>query len=252
MTQVSPLPPGSSRRQFLARAIAASAGLVWAEGVIAAPPAWAEATTGPFQVPPLPYAYEALEPVIDRETMHFHHDKHHAAYVNTLNKAIAQSPELQRLSIEEILKSLNSLPAAIRTTVRNHGGGHHNHSLFWESMSPQGGGEPGGELAAAIARQFGSFAQFQTEFEQAGLGQFGSGWVWLVAKKGKLAITQTANQDSPLLTGQIPLLGNDVWEHAYYLTYRNRRNEYLKQWWRVVNWPVVEARYAAAVKSASS
>jgi Fe-Mn family superoxide dismutase len=198
-----------------------------------------------FEVPPLPYDYNALEPHIDDETMHLHHDKHHQAYVDKANAAL-DGTEWADKSIEEIIANLGSLPGDKQGPVRNNGGGHYNHSLFWESMSPNGGGEPSGELGDAIAAKFGSFDAFKEQFEAAGVGQFGSGWAWLVLDGGELAITSTANQDNPLTDGKTPLLGNDVWEHAYYVTYRNRRPDYLKAWWNVVDWNKVAERYAAA------
>ncbi|MFY9488211.1 MAG: superoxide dismutase [Solirubrobacterales bacterium] len=198
-----------------------------------------------FEVPALPYAHDALAPTIDEETMHLHHDKHHQAYVDKANAAL-EGTEWADKPIEEVVKNLSSLPADKQGPVRNNGGGHLNHSLFWESMSPDGGGEPDGELGEAIAAKFGSFDEFKTQFEAAGVNQFGSGWAWLVLDGGELAITSTANQDNPITDGKSPLLGNDVWEHAYYLTYKNVRPEYLKAWWKVVNWSVVAERYAAA------
>ena len=198
-----------------------------------------------YEVPALPYAYDALEPHVDKATMEFHHDKHHQAYVDKANAAL-EGTELEGKPVEAALKAFSTLPADKQGPFRNNGGGHANHSLFWESMSPDGGGEPTGELAEAIAGRFGSFAEFKEQFEAAGVGQFGSGWAWLVADGGELAITSTPNQDSPLLEGQTPLLGNDVWEHAYYLKYQNKRPDYLKAWWNVVNWSKVEERYAAA------
>jgi len=198
-----------------------------------------------FEVPALPYAYDALEPHIDEATMQIHHDKHHQAYVDKLNAAV-EGTEAANSSIEELIAGLSTLPSEIQGPVRNNGGGHLNHSLFWESMSPDGGGAPDGDLAAAIDDAFGSFDVFKETFEAAGVGQFGSGWAWLVADNGKLAVVSTANQDSPLTDGKTPLLGNDVWEHAYYLNYQNRRPDYLKAWWNTVDWSVVAARYAAA------
>ncbi|MCA1904032.1 MAG: superoxide dismutase [Cyanobacteria bacterium KgW148] len=199
-----------------------------------------------YEVPPLPYAYDALEPYIDAQTMHFHHDRHHAAYVNNLNKALANYPELQRKCLVELIQNLDQVPAAIRTSIRNNGGGHLNHTLFWQIMSPQGGGAPTGAIAKAIDAKFGSFAQFQNAFEQAGVTLFGSGWVWLVKDQNDLAIMTTPNQDSPLMAGKFPILGNDVWEHAYYLNYQNRRLDYLKAWWNVVNWEGVSLRWENA------
>jgi Fe-Mn family superoxide dismutase len=199
----------------------------------------------PFEVPPLPYDYNALEPTIDEETMRLHHDKHHQAYVDNANKALAGT-DLDGKPVEEVLKNLSSLPADKQGPVRNNAGGHANHTLFWENMGPNGGGEPSGELADAISSAFGSFDAFKEQFEANGAGQFGSGWTWLVLDGGELKLTKTPNQDSPILDGQTPLLGNDVWEHAYYLKYNNRRPEYLKAWWAVVNWDKVAERYAAA------
>ena len=198
-----------------------------------------------FEVPALPYAYDALEPHIDQATMEIHHDKHHQAYVDKLNAAV-EGTDAANSSIEDLIAGLSGLPAEIQGPVRNNGGGHLNHSLFWESMSADGGGAPDGDLAAAIDDAFGSFDDFKAAFEAAGVGQFGSGWAWLVSDGGKLAVVSTANQDSPLTDGKTPLLGNDVWEHAYYLNYQNRRPDYLKAWWNTVNWSVVAARFAAA------
>jgi Fe-Mn family superoxide dismutase len=198
-----------------------------------------------FEVPALPYAYDALEPQIDQTTMEIHHDKHHQAYVDKLNAAV-EGTEAANSSIEELIAGLASLPADLQGPDRNNGGGHLNHTLFWESMSPNGGGAPDGDLAAAIDDAFGSFDAFKEAFEAAGVGQFGSGWAWLVADGDGVAVVSTANQDSPLTDGKTPLLGNDVWEHAYYLNYQNRRPDYLKAWWNTVDWSVVAARYAAA------
>ena len=199
----------------------------------------------PFEVPPLPYDYSALEPHIDEQTMHLHHDKHHQAYVDKANAGL-EGTEFADTPIEEIIANLDALPEDKRGPVRNNGGGHYNHSLFWESMSPDGGGEPSGELGDAISAAFGSFDGFKERFEAAGVGQFGSGWAWLVLDGGELKITSTPNQDSPLSSGQTPLLGNDVWEHAYYLNYQNRRPDYLKAWWNVVDWSKVAERHSAA------
>jgi len=198
-----------------------------------------------YQVPPLPYDYDALEPHIDAQTMTLHHDKHHQAYVDKANDALAGGP-LDGKPIEEVIANLGQVPEDKRGAVRNNGGGHLNHSLFWESMSPNGGGAPDGDLGGAIDAAFGSFDAFKEQFEAAGVARFGSGWAWLVVDGGALKITSTANQDSPLTDGQTPLLGNDVWEHAYYLKYQNRRPEYLKAWWNVVDWSKVAERYAAA------
>ncbi|MBX6351330.1 MAG: superoxide dismutase [Clostridia bacterium] len=200
-----------------------------------------------FALPPLPYDYNALEPHIDEQTMRIHHDRHHGTYVNNLNAALEGHPELQRKSIEELLASLDEVPESIRTAVRNNGGGHANHSLFWEIMSPSGGGEPTGELAQAIASTFGSFESFKDQFSKAAAGRFGSGWAWLVVGPGgKLEITTTPNQDNPVMEGKKPILGLDVWEHAYYLKYQNRRPDYIAAWWNTVNWGEVARRYAAA------
>jgi Fe-Mn family superoxide dismutase len=199
----------------------------------------------PYEVPPLPYDYAALEPHIDEQTMRLHHDKHHQAYVDKANGAL-EGTEFDGKPIEEVLRNLSALPADKQPVVRNNGGGHANHTLFWESMSPTGGGEPTGALGDAITSAFGSFDAFKEQFEANGVAQFGSGWTWLVLDGGELKLTKTPNQDNPVLEGQTPLLGNDVWEHAYYLKYQNRRPDYLKAWWNVVNWDKVAERYAAA------
>ncbi len=198
-----------------------------------------------FELPPLPYAYDALEPYIDTQTMQLHHDKHHAAYVNNLNAALQNSAELASLSVEDVVRRLSEVPESARTAVRNNGGGHVNHSMFWQIMKPNGGGEPTGELASAIQQTFGSFDTFKAQFNDAGVKRFGSGWTWLVIdQSGKLAVMSTANQDSPLMDGLYPVMGNDVWEHAYYLKYQNRRPDYLNAWWNVVNWDEVARRYS--------
>lgn len=200
-----------------------------------------------FELPPLPYAFNALEPHIDAKTMEIHHDKHHAAYTTNLNNALKDYPDLQSKSIEELLQSIDSLPEAIRPAVRNNGGGFANHNLFWEIMAPGKGGEPTGDLAAAINSAFGSFSDFKTKFAAAGTTRFGSGWAWLVADKGgAVNITSTPNQDTPVMEGKTPILGLDVWEHAYYLNYQNRRPDYITAWWNVVNWDEVAKRYVAA------
>jgi Fe-Mn family superoxide dismutase len=200
-----------------------------------------------FELPPLPYPANSLEPHIDAQTMEIHHDKHHAAYVNNLNKALEGHADLQDKSIEELLQSLDSLPESIRTAVRNNGGGHANHTLFWTLLSGNGGGQPSGELASAIDSAFGSFDQFKTQFAAAAAGRFGSGWAWLVAAPdGSLSITSTPNQDTPVMEGKSPILGLDVWEHAYYLKYQNRRPDYIGAFWNVVNWDEVAKLYAAA------
>ncbi|MBK8989397.1 MAG: superoxide dismutase [Chloroflexi bacterium] len=200
-----------------------------------------------FELPALVYAHDALEPHIDSRTMQIHHGKHHAAYTNNLNAALEGHADLADKSIEALLADLDSVPESIRTAVRNNGGGFANHNLFWEIMSPDGGGEPDGELAAAINDTFGSFDEFKAAFAKAAATRFGSGWAWLyVNGSGNLAISSTPNQDTPLMDGNTPILGLDVWEHAYYLHYQNRRPDYVTAWWNVVNWQVVAANYAAA------
>ncbi len=194
-------------------------------------------------VPPLPYDYTALEPHIDEQTMRIHHDKHHAAYVNNLNAALEKHPELQQKSVEDLIRGINSVPDDIRTAVRNNGGGHLNHTMFWEIMGPGKGGAPAGALGEAITSSFGSFDAFKDLFAKAGVGRFGSGWAWLIDAGGKLAIESTPNQDSPLMEGKKPILGLDVWEHAYYLKYQNRRPDYIGAWWNVVNWDAVSVRF---------
>ncbi|WP_413526877.1 superoxide dismutase [Marinilactibacillus psychrotolerans] len=199
-----------------------------------------------YTLPELPYAYDALAPHIDEETMRIHHDKHHAAYVNKVNAALENHPELAQLSINELMQKLDSVPEDIKTAVQNNGGGHANHSLFWEILSPNGGGKPSGELSAAIDETFGSFDEFKEKFSATGAGRFGSGWAWLVVTDGKLEVIDTLNQDSPLSLGKTPILGLDVWEHAYYLNYQNKRPEYISAFWNVVNWDEVAKRYKAA------
>ncbi len=199
-----------------------------------------------FELPPLPYDYNALEPYIDTQTMQLHHDKHHQTYVTNLNNAL-KDHEFASLQPEQILQRINEVPDAVRTAVRNSGGGHVNHTMFWQIMKPNGGGEPTGEIANAITSSFGSFDAFKTAFNDAATKQFGSGWAWVtLGQDGKLQISSTPNQDSPLLNGAYPILGNDVWEHAYYLKYQNRRPEYLSNWWNVVNWDEINKRYATA------
>ncbi len=213
----------------------------------AAPVVVATSETASFQVSPLPYAYDALAPYIDAQTMRLHHDKHHQAYVTGLNAAIAKHPDLKNKTAEELIQHLDLIPEDIRISVRNYAGGHLNHSIFWQTMAPNHGGVPTGDIAAAINQTFGSFDTFKQKFNEVGMKRFGSGWVWLVrTRDGKLALTSTANQDSPLLENQYPLLGNDMWEHAYYLTYQNRRADYLNAWWNVVNWDQVNQRLMQA------
>lgn len=199
-----------------------------------------------YTLPDLPYAYDALEPYIDEETMHLHHDKHHNTYVTNLNAAIEKHPELGEKTVEELLADFSSVPEDIQTAVRNNGGGHANHTFFWEILGPNAGGEPTGAIKEAIEETFGSFEDFKEEFKTAATGRFGSGWAWLVVKDGKLAITSTANQDSPLMDGQTPVLGLDVWEHAYYLKYKNVRPDYINAFWSVVNWVKVNEYFAKA------
>jgi superoxide dismutase, Fe-Mn family len=199
----------------------------------------------PYEVPPLPYDYDALEPHIDEATMRVHHDKHHQAYVDKVNAALEGTDWADR-PIEEVIRDLSKVPEAKRTAVRNNGGGHYNHTLFWESMSPDGGGQPDGELADAIGSAFGSFDDFKAAVKDAGVNQFGSGWSWLVHDGSGLAVVSSANQDNPLSDGKAPLLGVDVWEHAYYLQYQNRRPDYIDAWWSTVDWGRVAERFAAA------
>jgi Fe-Mn family superoxide dismutase len=198
------------------------------------------------ELPPLPYAYNALEPHIDARTMEIHHTKHHQAYITNLNAALDKAPELKQKSLEDLLRGIQQVPEAIRGVVRNHGGGHANHTLFWQIMAPKAGGKPSGRLAEAITGAFGGFDAFKEQFGAAAAGRFGSGWAWLLVQKGKLSIESTANQDSPIMEGKTPILGLDVWEHAYYLLYQNRRPDYIAAWWNVVNWPEVARRFEAA------
>ncbi|HXE32065.1 MAG TPA: superoxide dismutase [Terriglobales bacterium] len=203
----------------------------------------------PFELPPLPYGYNALEPVVDEATMHLHHEKHHAAYVTNLNAALKDRPDLASLSLEDLLRTVQTkVPEDIRMAVRNNAGGHSNHSMFWKIMKPGGGGDPSGALAQAIQKQFGDVQQFKARFNDAGLKRFGSGWTWLVLKSGQLEVISTPNQDSPIMDGNYPIMGNDVWEHAYYLKYQNRRGEYLTAWWNIVNWDEVGRRYEQGLK----
>ncbi|CAM3673738.1 superoxide dismutase [Cytobacillus oceanisediminis] len=199
-----------------------------------------------FELPQLPYAYDALEPNIDKETMNIHHTKHHNTYVTNLNNALEGNEELLSKTVEEVVSNLDAVPEAVRTAVRNNGGGHANHSLFWQVISPNGGGEPTGELADSINSKFGSYDSFKEEFAKAATTRFGSGWAWLVVNNGQLEVTSTPNQDSPLMEGKTPILGLDVWEHAYYLNYQNRRPEYINSFWNIVNWDEVTKRYSAA------
>jgi len=198
------------------------------------------------ELPKLSYAYDALEPHIDARTMEIHHTKHHQAYINNLNAALEKAPDLKQKSLEELLRGIQQVPESIRTAVRNNGGGHANHTLFWQVMAPKAGGQPSGKLGEGIVKTFGGFDAFKDQFNAAAAGRFGSGWAWLVVKDGKLAVESTANQDSPLMDGKTPILGLDVWEHAYYLKYQNRRPDYVAAWWNVVNWDEVARRFEAA------
>jgi len=234
-----------TRRQALKTTALATAAVATVPGVIAQPTP--TAPSGPFTLPPLPYAFDALEPHIDARTMEIHHDRHHKAYVDNLNKAVAELPQFTELANDSVvgfLKDLSSVPEKLRTAVRNHGGGHYNHSLFWQMMKKNGGGEPKAELAKVIEQNFGTFTDFKTKFSETALKTFGSGWAWLVWHGGKLTIESSPNQDSPLSAGKQPLLGLDIWEHAYYLKYQNKRADYIAAWWNVVNWDFVAERYA--------
>jgi len=241
--QEDPMPSMTRRHLLGAAAGVATAALAPRIVVAQTPPAPA---AGPFKVEPLAYPFNALEPHIDAKTMQIHHDLHHGAYVNNLNTIAKDNPQIAQMQIQDVLAKIGELPESIRTAVRNNLGGHANHTMFWQIMGP-GGGKPGGDVAAAIDRDLGGLEKFQTDFNAAGLRVFGSGWaVVTVARDGKLAIETRPNQDSVLMDGKRPLFGNDVWEHAYYLTYQNRRGDYLKAWWNVVNWTKVAERYAAA------
>jgi superoxide dismutase, Fe-Mn family len=239
-----------TRRHALKTTALAGTALATLPGVIAQPlapkaePVLISTKPAPFILPPLAYAFDALEPHIDARTMEIHHDRHHAAYVANLNKAVAEFPDLGKKSIEDLLAGLDSVPEKIRSAVRNQGGGHYNHALFWQFLKPGGGGQPAGALASAIDAGFGSFSEFKDRFSRAALGQFGSGWAWLVLDGKQLKIEATANQDTPLSSGRPPLLGLDVWEHAYYLKYQNKRADYVAAWFNVVNWEFVARRHA--------
>jgi Fe-Mn family superoxide dismutase len=201
-----------------------------------------------YELPPLPYDYAALEPYIDEATMKLHHDKHHQGYVTNLNGAVEKHPELGKKTPEELLKDLSGVPEDVRTAVRNNGGGHVNHTMFWQIMKPKGGGEPSGAIAAQIKADFGSFDDFKKKFNEATAKQFGSGWGWVIFEGGKLKVVTSANQDNPISQGHYPILGNDVWEHAYYLKYQNKRADYLAAWWSLVNWDEVNKRFETAKK----
>lgn len=238
-----------SRREVL-KTLGAGALLVGMGGgprLLAEEAAAASGTAQPFTLPKLPYAYDALEPHFDARTMEIHHTKHHQAYITNANKALAERPELRALSGEALLTRLDGVSEPLRATLRNNVGGHLNHAFFWESLSPGGGGAPAGKLAGAIDAEFGSFDAFKVRFADAAMKRFGSGWAWLVVKNGRLVVVSTANQDSPLMSGERPLLGLDVWEHAYYLHYQNRRADYVAAFWNVVDWSKAGERHAAAV-----
>ena len=230
-----------SRRTLLQWAVAAPAALALSRVVTEMPLAEA-APKGPFSLPPLRYPYGSLAPTISEMTMRIHHDKHHQTYVDKLNAAVTATPSLAGKTPQTLIQNLDAVPENVRTAVRNNGGGHVNHTMYWEIMSPKGGGAPTGDIAAAIKSGFGSFDNFKAKFNEAGEKRFGSGWVWLAMDKDGMKIISTPNQDNPLMMGMMPVMGNDVWEHAYYLTYQNRRAAYLKAWWNVVNWDAVNAR----------
>jgi Fe-Mn family superoxide dismutase len=227
-----------TRREWLRTAGAAAALTCTSSALLAADPPG-------FTLPPLPYPTDALEPAIDKKTMEIHHDKHHAAYVKNLNDALAKHPDLLKTPIADLMKGLSRLPSDVKTAVQNNGGGHYNHSQFWLWMAPRAGGDPGGNLGSAITATFGDFTKFKSAFKDAALKRFGSGWAWLVKDGGRLAIESSANQDTPLSSGKTPLLGIDVWEHAYYLQYQNRRADYIDAWWGVVNWKPVAVAFGA-------
>jgi len=234
----------TTRREALATIALSAIGLATARLSAQTP-----AGKGPFALPPLPYAFDALEPYIDAQTMEIHHDRHHGAYVNNLNNAVANFPDLAKKPVEELLRDLTAIPESIRTAVRNNGGGHANHTLYWQTMSKSGAKEPAGELAKAVDKRFGSFSAFQDQLTRAAMGVFGSGWVWLALDADKqLAIVPAPNQDTPLSAGQSPLLGIDVWEHAYYLKYQNRRADYVAAFHKVINWDPISERYGQLVK----
>ena len=237
-----------TRRDFIQSAAVIGAAAAIVPGMLGEQLAQAQTPVDLYALPPLPYAYDALEPHIDTLTMQIHHDKHHASYVNNLKKALDGYPELKKMSPEELIRKISTMPDAIHTPVKNFGGGHVNHTLFWNIMGPKAGGDPTGELAAAITETFGDLAKFRQKFNAAAGNRFGSGWAWLVVSDEGLEITSTTNQDSPLSYGQTPILGVDVWEHAYYLKYQNRRADYLTSWWNVVNWDAVAKLYAATAK----
>lgn len=235
-----------TRRDFIQNTALIGAAAVLVPGMLGEQLAQAQ-TVDAYTLPPLSYAYDALEPHIDKLTMEIHHDKHHAAYVNNLNKALEKFPELKKQSPEELVRKLGTMPTEVHSAIRDHGGGHVNHTMFWNIMGPKAGGDPGGEVATAIIAEFGDVAKFREAFAKFASGRFGSSWAWLVVSDGKLKLTSTGNQDCPLTFGQKPILGIDVWEHAYYLKYQNRRNDYIGAWWNVVNWAAVNKLYSAAL-----
>ena len=232
-----------TRREALKATTLVTAAAALAPAVLAKDPPPGSLGSGIHVVPPLGYAFDALEPHIDAQTMEIHHDRHHKTYVDNLNKAVAAHEELKAKTTEQMLMDLNSVPEDVRTAIRNSGGGHYNHKLFWQMMKKGGGGEPDGDLAKAIEKRFGNFADFKTKFSEAATKQFGSGWAWLTLKDGKLAVESLPNQDSPVSSGKQVLLGLDVWEHAYYLKYQNKRADYIAAWWNVANWDFVAERY---------
>jgi superoxide dismutase, Fe-Mn family len=241
-----------NRRNFLYLITATATGTFFGTATSSS---WGNSTTTPvvttpaFKLPPLNYDYNALEPHIDAATMKFHHDKHHAIYVKNLNVVVDRYPQLRTKTVEELLTSLNELPKDIQTTVRNNGGGHYNHSMYWQIMAPKSGGAPTGKIATAINNRYGTFDTFKSQFNQAGTKLFGSGWVWLVRQQGQLDIITTSNQDSPISQGIYPIMGDDIWEHAYYLNYQNRRPDYLAAWWNVIDWGAVNQRFAKSLKA---
>ena len=247
MRSPRPLPRRTALKTLGAGITVAGLGLAPGHAATGSPAA-AGSSLQPLSLPKLPYGYDALEPHLDARTMEIHHTKHHQAYVTNANNALANLPELRRMTAENLVANLAAAPEAVRTTLRNNVGGHLNHALFWDSMTPGGGGAPDGALAEALGRTFGSFEAFKTAFADAAMKRFGSGWAWLNLKGGALSISSTANQDSPLMEGAMPLLGLDVWEHAYYLKYQNRRADYVAAFWNVINWRAVAGRHAAAGK----
>jgi Fe-Mn family superoxide dismutase len=242
---------GFFTRSAVSAAAASAAATLLSAARVGAQPAAATVAKGPYTLPKLSYAYDALEPHIDGRTMEIHHDKHHQAYIDKLNAAVAKHPELGQKPVEQLLRDLNAIPEDIRKDIQNQGGGHANHTFFWKIMGPKGSGQPKGELAQAIDKKFGGFDKLQAQFADAAAKRFGSGWAWLVSGKDGLEVTSTANQDSPLSIGQTPIIGIDVWEHAYYLKYQNKRPDYVKAWWSVVNWDQAAENFAGARRAVS-